>query len=282
MSLAHDLVEHKYWGVDGARVEATGLAPLRIHCSIPLINTIVPGPNERWNPKQYPDGLRALLVAFAKKSTGVFQHPEFGEIACKGEKFDADWDGSKRGGVDVECSWVETKIDNDTTFLDSPSPVQEIELAALDLDNSADDLSHLVPTLPVFSSTLGDFARAVTGISDQVSLFDQRLVGKIDAISYRVETMEDSIDRARTALTWPVTQNIERLKAATFGLREKLLAVGRDIVVFTVKAETTLAGIYAQLPDTKLGDLMKLNPSLMSNPAIPAGTAIRYYAPSLT
>ena len=281
MSLAHDLVEHKYWGVDGARVEATGVAPLRITATIVFFNTIVPGPNEKWNPRQYPDGFRKFLVEFAKKTTGALQHPEFGEISCKAEKCEVHWDASKRGGVECEVSWVETTLDNDTSPFSSPSPVQEIELAALDLDNSADDLSHLVPTLPAFSTTLGDFARGITAISDQAALLEQRTVGKIDALAYRVETMEDSIDRARTALTWPVTNNIERLKAATYGLKEKLLAIGRDIVLFTVKAETTLAGIFTQLQDTKLSDLITLNPALMSNPVIPAGTVIRYYAPKI-
>ncbi len=94
--------------------------------------------------------------------------------------------------------------------------------------------------------------------------------------------MSDSIDRAKSALTWPATQSIERLKAASFDLRQRLLAIGRDIVLYSVAADTTLASVLAQLPDTKLTDLIKLNPSLVAGPVVSAGTVVRYYAAKIS
>jgi prophage DNA circulation protein len=105
MSIAHDLVEHKYYGVDGARVESVGLAPRRFSFSAPLFNGISPGKAEKW-AALYPNQLRILLVDFQKKTKGLLQHPEFGIIVCKAERFDMDWDAARRGGVDAALSFV--------------------------------------------------------------------------------------------------------------------------------------------------------------------------------
>lgn len=276
VSIAHDLVEHKYWGVNGARVEATGLAPMRFSASIPLTNGIVPAKSERWQ-FLYPNTMLKLLVAFAKKATGILQHPEFGPIACKAEKIDLDWEGIRRGGCDAEASWVETNPDDPQATV-AAAPVHQIDLAARDLDASSADLKKLVPEAPEYKESFEDFARQIQAIGDQVTLLSYRASGKINGILYRVQNVEDSIDRARSALTWPVKQNLERLKAAGHDLRRKLLEVGRDIVLYRVPGDTTLAGVAACIPDANIGDLVKLNPALMSSPEIRRGTMVRHYA----
>lgn len=279
VSLAHDLVEHKYWRVDGARVEATGLAPLRFSASVPFINGIVPGKGEGWK-SLYPTQLRAFLAAFAKRDTGVLQHPEFGEIACKAERLDIDWSGDRRGGCEVEASWVETQ-DTDGIVTFRANPITDLGVYAKDLDASTDDLRKLAPDLPQYQETFDDFARGLSAIFDQVGLLSYRGAGKISAFIYRVDAFQDSVNRARSAMTWPATQAIERIKAAAFDLRENLLAIGRDIVFYTVPGDSTIAGVAATLSDTTLVDLVKLNPTLMSSPVVRRGTVVRYYASPL-
>jgi prophage DNA circulation protein len=278
LSLAHDLVEHKYWGVDSGRVEATGVAPIRISAQIPLSNRIVPGKNERWVAGAlYPDALRNLLIAFARRQTGLLQHPEFGEIACKAERIDVVISGERRNTAMVDASWVET-LDDDVISNIVASPVTEIELAASDLDASDADLRKLVPELPKYETTFDDFARAIAAIGDQVSLLSYRTAGKINSIVYRAEQISESVDRARSALTWPAKQNIERIKTAAHDLRGRLLALSRDIGLYRVLADSTLAGIHAVLPDgNAIGDLVKLNPHLMTDPVIKVGTLVRHY-----
>lgn len=283
VSVAHDLVEHKYWGVDGARVEATGLAPLRFSFSAPLTNGIVPGKGERWSVL-YPNQFRALLAAFQKRETGALQHPEFGEIACKAERMDIDWEATKRGGCDAELSFVETILPFDTSFLNFPSPVQEIDLAALDLDSEQTnkDLEALLAakglSLPKYEEDFSDFARSIQGVVDTVTVLSSRAAGKIDSIVYRANNIIDSCERAKSALTWPAVRQAERIKAAAFELRENLLALDRAIAYYRVPADTTLAGVARQVPNAKVGDLIRLNPSLMQSPVVPEGTVVRYYA----
>lgn len=280
VALAHDLVEHKYWGVDGARIEATGLAPMRFTAVIPFVNGIVPGKNERWSVL-YPNAMRELLAACALRTTGILTHPELGEIPCKCERVEFDWSGDRRGGTECQVSWVETKQVADTENPFGPSPVQEIALGALDLDASTEDLAALIPTLPEFPTTFTDLARSIQGVFDTVTLLSNSTAGKINAIVYRVEQLGDSVDRAKSALTWQTTNTIEHMKSDAHQLKENILKnESKFILKFLVHGDTTLAGVTAQLTDAKLADLIHLNPALMKNATVAKGTVIRYYAKS--
>ncbi len=277
MSLAHDLVEHKYWGVDGAKVEDTGLAPLKFSVSIPFINGIVPGKGEKWGAL-YPTAMRAFFKAFADRSTGFFQHPEFGQIPCKPEHLELTLSGDHRGGMMCEASFVETLPEDVDVNLVGETPVQDIELAALNLDASEADLRSLAPDLPDFPFSFADIARGIQSIGDQVTLLAIRHEGHINSVIYRAEQIGDSVDRAKSALTYSVTQDLERIKAAANDLEANLLKTqGRDIVLYSVPGDTTIAGLLAQLPGAKLGDVVKLNPGLMKSAVVSKGTVVRYY-----
>lgn len=277
LSLAHDLVEHKYWGRDGARIEATGLAPIRISARIPLGNHIYPGKSESWKQgKLYPTVFRQLLIDFAKRTDGLLQHPEFGLINCKAERLDCDLDASKRDSTEVEASWVQSSLAS--VVSSGTSPVADLTQAAGDLDASDVDLRALAPQIPKYQASLTDLARAVQSVGDQTSILQQRAGGQIAAIVYRATEIQRSIDRARDARTWRATQAIERIKEASFGLREALLQAGRDIGIQLVTVDTTLAGLAAQLPaNTNMNDVIRLNPRLVARPVILAGTGVRYF-----
>lgn len=285
VSLAHDLVEHKYWGRDGARVEATGMAPMRVQASIPLGNRIYPGRGERWQAgRLYPGALRKLVEAFQQRKVGVLQHPEFGEIFARGEKLDVDMSGDRRNMVEVEASWVQTLGDSDFQDL-FPSPIQLVQEAGADLDANTADLKGLLKgyTLPEYEATFDDFARSIAAVGDQVGLLAYRAAGRINSIVYRVDQVMDSIDRAKSAFSWPARQAAERVKDAAHDLNQKLLAASnRGIGFTTVPADTTLAGLLALVPaGNTVGDLVKLNPQLMAQPTVPAGTRVRFYEPGV-
>lgn len=196
LSLAHDLVEHKYWGVNGARVEATGVAPIRISAIIPIGNSIFPGKNEKWQAGAlYPDALRKFIIEFAKKETGYVQHPEFGEIACKPEKMEFELAGDKQDCTQISASWVET-LDDELAHKLVASPVQDIELGASDLAASGADLKKLAPELPEFQESLESLGRKLTSIVDTVSVLQYRGAGLLNRILYQAHRLEVSIQRA--------------------------------------------------------------------------------------
>lgn len=276
VSLAHDLVEHKYWGVDGARVEATGVAPLRISASIPLLNQIKPGVNERWKEGDlYPTALRQLFVDFGNKAVGHLQHPEFGRIACKPERLECRLAGDRRGHAQVEATWVQTNDDTVKT-IPQPRPAGQMQAAAAELDD--DSIRDVAPEIPKYEESFEDFANGLSAIGDQVSILQQRTAGKIGALVYRTEQVVQSAERARSPMTWPATHAAERIKEAANALREQLSASDKSLGLFTVRETTTLAGLTTQMPATTgVGDIIKLNPRLVAAPTIPAGTVVRYY-----
>ncbi len=278
LSIAHDIVEHKYWGVDGARVESTGLAPLRFTFSAPLLNGIQPGKNERW-AELYPTQMRKLLAAFQKKDTGMLQHPEFGLIVCKAERFEMDWDATRRGGVDAELAFVETLTDAEFEIRDD-SPVK-LEDPAKQIDHGRADLKALLLAkgieLPEFKDDLSTLANKVKAVADYPTLLSYRAAGQVNAIVYRANRIAQSATSARTAMTWPIIQNVERIKEAGQDMTQNQLAGSRDIGFFKVPAPTTLAGVVRQIAGAKVGDLIKLNPELMRGPEIPKNTIVRHY-----
>jgi len=286
-SIAHDLVEHKYWGVDGARVESTGLAPWRFTFSIPLINGLQAGRTERWS-ELYPHHMRRLTAAFQKRSNGMLQHPEFGLLLCKAERLDLDWDAGRRGGVEAELTFVETTVADvelhdetpvevvDIGSVELDSPFAKLGLAALYLSRGLPLPDHLKPD----AFSYGDAVNAVKSAVDAPGLLERRLGGQINAVVYNTQRLERSIAAVRSPMTWTVTNNIEKVKAAAHNLDQKLLAGTKDLALFTVPADTTLAGVVRQLPGASVSDLIRLNPVLMLQPEIPKGSVVRYYLPS--
>lgn len=197
LSLAHDLVEHKYWGVNGARVEATGVAPIRISAVIPIANSIYPAKTEKWQAGElYPNALRKFIIEFAKKETGFVQHPEFGEIACKPERMEFELTGDHQDCTQITASWVETLDDDLAHKLNLSNPVLDIDQAAADLEASGKDLKKLAPQLPEFQESLESLGRKLTAIVDTVSILQYRAAGQINRILYQAHRLEVAIQRA--------------------------------------------------------------------------------------
>jgi hypothetical protein len=276
MSLGHDLVQHKYVGVDGASVEDTGVDAIVIHATIPLRNGVTRGPRETWEQNPYPSLFRKLVSIFAKRETNDLQHPEWGRMRCKAQQLEIDWDASKRGGVDAEATWIQTNEDG-VALTQDINGRQDAAAAAADLDAAYRDLKAIVPKAPEYKESFADAMNKIAGGIDSIGRTTNLAAGRIDQVVYRVNKIQEAAERTKSALTWPITHNSERLKSASIDLKKKLAALGKDIALYRVPVDTTLAGVAAQLPDAQMVDLIRLNPSLMREPAVPAGSMVRYY-----
>lgn len=287
-TIAHDLVEHKRWGVDGARVEDTGLAPWRYTFSVPLIAGLTPGKAERWK-KLYPTQMRLLVAKFQERKSGMLQHPEFGLLLCKADKGDFDWEATRRGGVDLEISFVETNPEVDQEVRE-PSPVSEMSVAVGTLDSPTvkRDLEQIFADrgidLPPYLKKDSPFSfteamQKIKAIVDYPSLLDRQFSGKIDAIVYHAEALQRSIAPAKTPKTWPAVAAIEQIKSNSFRMSELIIAAKRKVGTFTLPDHTTLSGAARLIPGATISDLVKLNPKEVVKPVLVAGTVLRYYLP---
>jgi len=302
LSMDQDLAEHKFWGVDGVQVEATGRNSLVFEATIPFRNGIVPGKSENWGIL-YPTAFRQFLTACADRATGILVHPELGEFTCKVKSLRTSLTGERRDGVDVTVTWVETLFPEDISNIEdsSNSPVANAEISALSLDSNLDQLTTVDAKykLPVYAPTFADSVNQLTSITDRISLQEQRYVGVIDKVSYRLNQIEDSVTRVVTpprtsvksiinpnpqatnkaiaTLAWPIRASIGQLRNTLNDVVKKILQTGQKIIFYRVPSPVTLAGVSVST-GAGIVDLMNLNPSLVGQPFLQTGTMVRYYS----
>lgn len=281
LSLSHDLAEHKYVGVDGANLEATGRNSMQIEIVIPFFNGIVPGKNEKWTANNlYPVRFRDFLHAFVDRTTGVLQHPELGEITCKPETLDFNLEPTHRDGVEVTARFRETVIlGDDGQVAVGNSPIQFLYGGAFDLDASDADLLSLVPERPEEEETFASLVNKLTGFVDKITIARNLAANKPAQILYRLNQLAASVDRARTPLTWPTTNAITQMSVALHDVAVAMTKGTRKVLRYTVQAPSTLATLTSVLPGSNVDDLIHLNPQLLGRPDVQPGAVVRYYAP---
>ncbi len=279
IDLSQDIAEHKYWGKDGARLEATGRAPLVFTAKIPFRNGIFPGRGEQWAPSiLYPDGYRAFLSAMADRTTRELQHPELGVIKCKPVSCKTNWSGGRRDGVDVDATWKETTEDGEESAIERDSPATGyVEAGELDGHLSSAELRKLAPKMPAYTPDLADTMRSIASFGDTISVFQKRATGRIDSLAYKVDRIAESMEGARNALTWPVDLAAMRLADSLTRLRKELVASGRALVLYTVPVASTLGAIAPQL-GVPIEELLRLNPHLGRSLTVRGGRVVKYFA----
>lgn len=301
MSFSHDQKQHKFWRVDGARVENNGRNPLMFKSRIPFTNHISPGKNESFVLGDlYPNAFRAFVNTTSPGTTGTLIHPEFGPVQCKvNGEIDISWGPSSRDGAIVDVTWIETKDDDSASALINVSPVQGVQNSSADLDRQL--AQTVLPEDPTFTPSFEDQMNAIAGIADQISLQSQRTVGKIDEISYRLNKITTAIDnvsvpprtsvksiinpdpaaanKALSVLYWPIRATVNTMQNSLGDLKQKILESGKDIVLYRVPKTSTLA-LVSITTKAKLLDLMNLNPDLVRLPYVETGTTVRYYSPA--
>lgn len=297
LRIRHDIAQHKYPGKDGAKLEATGRAPLELSATIPFRTGIEPGPKERWSQPLYPDAFREFLVQCGERTTGTLAHPELGDITCKLESAELEWEPTNRDGVDVRVTWVESVEDEDTfsTSLTKVSPAVALDYEAANADAQ---LTAAIAALQAKNATVeaatrdelegfrdgrmdpytfGDFARALKSPIDQANLSSQKFAGAVDAIAYRAAELSDSLERAGSpAVMWPLQDAADRLGDAAIDAKNALSAQGKPVIAtYTTTKEMTLDDV-ARIVGADFSEVLKLNGKLVAFPSVPANTVVRY------
>lgn len=299
MSFSHDQKQHKFWRVDGARIENNGRNPLMFKARIPFSNHVSPGKNESFTTGDlYPNAFRAFVNTTAVGTTGTLIHPEFGPVQCKVEgEVDINWSPNLRDGATVDVTWIETRDDDSASALINVSPVQGVQTRAADLDRQL--AQTVLPQDPVFTPSFEDQMNSIAGIADQISLQSQRVVGKIDEIGYRLNKIDTAINniaipprtsvksiinpdpaaanKALSVLYWPIRATVNNMQNGLTDLKQKILESGKTIVLYRVPRTSTLA-LVSITTKANLKDLMNLNPDLVRAPYISTGTTVRYYS----
>lgn len=284
--LRQDIVVHKFADRNGAHVEGTGRAAIQVTAHIPFINGLARGPNEHWSRPLYPYTWRQFFAACAQSGSGTLQHPELGPLTCKLETFTTDWSAAARGGPSGVAVWIEsddTGLDLETA-LNTPSPLSQVAAAAADLDAAMTSVDpSIVPHLPKFTTTFGEFSTQISAVINLPSLLANQIGGQINAAFYQAQQLEDSLGAAgnQSALNWPMVQAAEQMKSAAYDLAQTLITKGRRVGVYTTRSDQSLSQVAVAIPGgANVADLMTLNTQLVQNPIVLQGTGVRYYLPS--
>lgn len=293
VTISQDVVEHKYWGVDAASVEATGRNPMQIEATIPFVNGILPGKGENWGVL-YPTTFREFQKACVDKTSGVFNHPELGPILCKVVSVEYAHDAQQRDGVVVTAHWVETVDPNQNVKnpFEEESPIKVADLAALVLDSSKADVLALAPEAAFPEETFDSFVNKISGAIDSVGTFVSLLAAKPGQILNRVQTLQTSVERTKNALLHPVIDSCERVKSAVHSISGAIGGShtvhgtgpvvapppppGKKIKRYKMVKAMNLAAV-ASLLGKPIDDLIRLNPHLLGKSDIPVGAIVRYY-----
>lgn len=282
MSIRQDLVEHEFSDKDGAHVESTGRKATVYTARLHFINTIFPGPTEKWEPGTlYPGAWRRFIAAAADRSVGIFVHPEVGAAFCKLRSADTVWEANARGGVDVEAEWVET---SDTGFdavdqIAIDSPLTSALSAATSLDASLiynrditpQELREGADAQPTFYDTLN----GIQAIADSQTLLDRRISGAIDAAQFRAKLVIDAVSRTGKQQNWPLRQAAIKLSVALTDVSRTLLVTDSPSIYTTPKDMTvTSIALAIQRPSS---EILSLNPGLLRRPIVKAATRVRHY-----
>lgn len=278
LDISQDQAEHKWPDRDGAHVEGTGMVPRVFTAKALFLNGIKPGIHETQFGQLYPNQYRLFIAACSDRTTGVLQHPEFGNINAKCKSVKTHWAANRRDGVVCDVVWVES---DDITFRnlqDTTSPVGAVITAATELDDALTAVSDSFH----FGSFGGfsDLTSFLTSIVDTATLFEKQVAGKIANVGYQLERLSAAVDRLKDPRTAGIRQAIERLRDSLNKAKVQLLARQPTIAVFIVPKAMTLGQVAAILkasPD----DLAHLNAGTLvaqKTSSLPSGTRVRYYA----
>lgn len=277
VALSHDHIEHKYYNVNAANVESTGLNSLMFDAEIPLVNGIAPGKNERWGVL-YPDVFRLLLRAFMSKEPGYLDTPEISGFVVKPVSFDYKHEGTIRDGVIVSAKWIET-LDLRMQPNVSLSNLEAARIAALNLDA---ELQGTPQALPDNSKSFEQLVNELTGVFDTSLSRLKILANKPGQILYRLQKVQDSLERAKDPKTWFARESLERAEELVRGVKDvpgqvNDIITGKRIARYTTAHRTTLSQLASALSNS-VDELLRLNPNLAAAPRIAPNTTVRYYA----
>ncbi|MDB4992748.1 MAG: hypothetical protein JWM74_180 [Myxococcaceae bacterium] len=276
---SHNLVIHKRVDRDGWRVENTGLNGGMHTFKIPCINTIRPGVNELWStdPPLYPVIYKQLLEAFADRTSGPFQHPDFGLLNVKVAEYSVTLDPDFRGGPTLLVSVYETVDDGDTAALASDSPQSIAVDAAQYLDGVFLTLQPSPYTGTPAAISLSDFLKELGSIADEWNLFKMQWAAAIDRVSYQLGVLAEQFGDEPG-----FSDNTNRLISALHAIKANGLRSARRTSIYIVPKRAMLPQIAARVSAkgvrNDVRDLLKLNPQLAKSAFIEPTTAVVYYS----
>lgn len=279
MSISQDIAEHKRPDQDGAWVESTGRNPIKFNATIPFIVGLSRGPNENWSLSVplYPERHRQFLAAMADRTAGELQHPSFGKVDVKPVTCSSDLTADMRGGERVEAEWIEAnESESDSEGLFRRDPAIDGMWAAKSLDALLSTRPDIQKADPDKRISLSEAFDRIVGVVDRATLFVKQTLGRIDRLTYRLNTLHRALVDLEDPKTWEIRDRIERLNLALKKIPRVLFKGEIGQSSYVVPKDMTVGELAARL-NTEAGLLIQSNHQLANKPTVPKGTLIVFW-----
>lgn len=269
-TFAHDDVRHKLSFRDNKIVESLGASNWSFSYTIPMRQDIARGPYRNL----YTEVLPRFILACRDRTPGDLVDPELGLFLCKPTEFTSTLDVTKRDGTDIQVEFVLAPPFEEPDFeILGTLSVDAIATQAglLDGEVATVDWEQEEPPEPSL-----DPLTAIDSVGRQIEFAANRVSNKLDDTAFRLEKLEDTIDRLENPQNWPLRRSSRRLREATIRAKQRGDDPLRRIITVTQRYNATV-GAVARDADMTVDELLALNPGLAGSPLVPQGSQVRLH-----
>lgn len=272
-NIEHNLAIHEYVDRDSAHVEATGRKPITVSATILFYNHIIPAKTETWAAGNlFPNTYGDFITAAQEADDSNLKHPFLGSINAKLQQANTTMDADRRGGVEVEASWIETISIDLSSNTQSVSVLKQL---ATDFTSELDNVKLILPTTPELKTSLLDLIDSISGFISLVGMVGKQLLGTIDKVLYHLNKLIFSINQLNNNILNTIKIKALALYSTAIDIKNSLNNFGKPSL-YKVPTNTTM-GEIANILNVDIITLMKQNPQAASKPVVKAGTIIIYF-----
>lgn len=266
----HDDASHKFTYRDNEFVESLGARGWTFSYTIPMRQDIARGPYRNL----YTATLPQFVAACRDREPGELIDPELGVFRAKPTSVTSTIDVTKRDGTDLRVEFVHAPEFEDIA-LEIVGTLGADALATqaglLDEASALVDWEQEEPPEPAL-----DPLTAIDSVGRQLEYNANKVSNKLDDTAFRLERLENTLDRLENPQLWPHRRSARRLRAATLRAKARGSDPLRRVVVVTQRYASTVAAIASEAGMT-VQELIRLNPNIAGQPLIAAGVAVRRF-----
>jgi hypothetical protein len=260
----HVTIEH-HVQYRGDAVENLGPHAWQVTYVIPMRQGIVGYGN------LYTDTFPKFLESFLDKSAGTLVDPELGELQVIPGELKIKTDPLRRDGSDLTV-----------TFIDARDLSEDIEVQAADIESEAlafseeiekaDWEDEPIPPLPI------NPLLALASAGEQLNAQGNKVASALGQVSYSCERVEESAEKLEDpASIGQIQRSSRRLNIVARRTNDKLANPAREVRQSTLRVAKGLSAIASDFGMT-YDELLEINPTLGTDPEVPAGVSVNYYA----
>lgn len=253
---------------DGDFVEMTGAHGLTFAYTFPMRESIAKGPYK----KLFEVGLPQLFRDALNREAGDLFDPIYGLFRCVPQVFDDTTDVTKRCGTDVRVEFLYSpEFTEEDPALRDLSGVAGISTEAGALDEAVARANWAQEPTP---EPTVDALQAIDGVMSQGLAQIGKASASLDDLAFKLEKIEATCEKVEDPANWGIRDSARRLREATIRTNRRLTeSPGQKLRRVTVRSVRLLGDLAREVGMT-LEELIKLNPTLVRLPYVPAGTLV--------